>query len=70
MFKKPDPKGEWFCCEALLLCPSHCSKAIVTVVCCVEEMRKQQRLLKKTNRDLDRDRHAMERQERQLVSCE
>ncbi len=30
-------------------------------------MKKQQRALRKTTRDLDRDRGAMERQERQLV---
>ena len=30
-------------------------------------MRQQQRALKKTNRELERDRHGLERQERQLV---
>ena len=32
-----------------------------------EQMRQQQRALKKTNRELERDRHGLERQERQLV---
>jgi len=31
-------------------------------------MRQQQRALKRTNRDLERDRHSLERQEKQLVS--
>lgn len=31
-------------------------------------MRQQQRALKKTNRELERDRHGLERQEKQLVS--
>ena len=35
--------------------------------CTAEEMRQQQKALKKTNRDLERDRHAMDRQEKQLV---
>ena len=30
-------------------------------------MRQQQRALKKTNRELERDRHGLERQEKQLV---
>jgi len=38
-----------------------------TIVFLVEQMKQQQRALRKTNRDLERDRGAMERQERQLV---
>ena len=33
-----------------------------------EEMRQQQRALRKTNRELERDRNALQRQEKQLVS--
>lgn len=32
-----------------------------------EQMRQQQRVLRRTNRDLERDRHSLERQEKQLV---
>ena len=31
-------------------------------------MKQQQRVLRKTNRELERDRHGLERQERQLAS--
>lgn len=36
--------------------------------CALEMMRQQQRELRKTNRELERDRGGLERQERQLVS--
>ena len=35
-----------------------------------DQMRQQQRALKRTNRDLEKDRHALERQEKQLVRTE
>ena len=41
---------------------------IVHCSLCTEQVRQQQRALKKTNRELERDRNALERQERQLVS--
>ena len=34
----------------------------------LEQMKQQQRALRKTNRDLERDRSALDRQEKQLVS--
>lgn len=37
------------------------------VFVCAEQMKQQQRGLRKTNRELERDRSALERQERQLV---
>ena len=33
----------------------------------LDQLHQQQRVLKKTNRDLERDRHSMDRQEKQLV---
>ncbi len=33
----------------------------------LEQMRAQQRVLRKTTRDLERDRHSLERQEKALV---
>lgn len=40
----------------------------IILLCWAEQMRQQQRALKRTNRDLERDRHSLERQEKQLVS--
>ena len=64
MLRRTDPKG-----LSLSRCLPNCKRAL-WFVHVLEQMRQQQRVLRKTNRELERDRGQLDRQEKQLVCLE
>ena len=61
MLRRTDPKG-----LSLSRYLPNCKRAL-WFVHVLEQMRQQQRVLRKTNRELERDRGQLDRQEKQLV---